>query len=305
MEKIDNIDFPFVSIIIPVYNGSNYLEEAINSALNQTYSNIEVLVINDGSNDNGATSLIAKKYEKRIRYFEKSNGGVSTALNYGIEEMKGDYFSWLSHDDIYLPFKIEEQINYIKKKNFFGLLFSNYKFIDSSGNLMSNKNDFMKYQNLDFLLRLFLSYPINGITTLIPQKIIKEIGLFNPSLKYCQDYDYWVRITKNFEISSYDKVVSYSRLHDEQGTNNIKKMRLESDFFYHKNLKELISENRIPKEFFKKIINFLLNQYCFKSSYWFIKTEKVFSINLFLLFLKQLVKYVIKIIFELIKRDNK
>jgi glycosyltransferase involved in cell wall biosynthesis len=75
---------PKVSIIIPVYNGSNFLKEAIDSAIAQTYKNIEIIVINDGSSDNGATEKIAKSYGDKIRYFKKENGGVATALNLGI-----------------------------------------------------------------------------------------------------------------------------------------------------------------------------------------------------------------------------
>ena len=91
-------DTPMVSIIIPVYNGANYLREAIDSALAQTYSNFEVIVVNDGSNDGGETDRIATSYGEKIRYFRKENGGVASALNMGIKHMKGDYFSWLSHD---------------------------------------------------------------------------------------------------------------------------------------------------------------------------------------------------------------
>ena len=87
---------PKVSIIIPVYNGSNYLKEAIDSALNQTYANVEVIVVNDGSNDNGKTEALAKSYGDRIKYCYKENGGVASALNYGIKTMHGQYFSWLS-----------------------------------------------------------------------------------------------------------------------------------------------------------------------------------------------------------------
>ena len=87
-----------VSIIIPVFNGANYLREAIDSALKQTYENIEVLVINDGSDDNGKTEAIARSYGDKLRYFHKENGGVASALNLGIKEMAGEYFSWLSHD---------------------------------------------------------------------------------------------------------------------------------------------------------------------------------------------------------------
>ena len=90
---------PLVSIVIPVFNGENYLKDAIDSAINQTYSNCEIIVVNDGSSD--ATEKIAKSYGKKIRYYKKENGGVSTALNLGLEKMTGDYFSWLSHDDLY------------------------------------------------------------------------------------------------------------------------------------------------------------------------------------------------------------
>ena len=124
---------PKVSIIIPVYNGSNYLKEAIDSALNQTYDNIEVLVINDGSNDNGETEKIALSYGDNIRYFKKENGGVATALNLGLEKMTGEYFSWLSHDDVYYPEKIEKQIQFLSQlKNKDVILYSNYSFINEN-----------------------------------------------------------------------------------------------------------------------------------------------------------------------------
>ena len=78
---MNSVWFPKVSIVIPVYNGANYMREAIDSALNQTYKNIEVIVINDGSIDNGETDRIARSYGDRIVYVKKENGGVSSALN--------------------------------------------------------------------------------------------------------------------------------------------------------------------------------------------------------------------------------
>ena len=92
---------PLVSIVIPVFNGASFLNQAIDSALNQTYQNIEIIVVNDGSEDEGKTEAIAKSYGDKIRYFTKENGGCGTALNLAIREMNGDFFSWLSHDDIY------------------------------------------------------------------------------------------------------------------------------------------------------------------------------------------------------------
>ena len=102
---------PLVSIIIPVYNGSDFLKEAIESALSQSYKNIEVIVVNDGSSDDGKTEKIALSFNKSIKYFKKENGGVSSALNYGIRKMNGDFFSWLSHDDFYSKEKISARPN--------------------------------------------------------------------------------------------------------------------------------------------------------------------------------------------------
>lgn len=129
---------PLVSIIIPVYNGGNYLKLAIESALAQTYKNIEVLVINDGSTDND-TRKIALSYGDKIRYFEKENGGVSSALNYGITLMNGEWFSWLSHDDEYFPDKIEKQIKLVRTINESDvdrtLIYSSFVLIDSNGRM--------------------------------------------------------------------------------------------------------------------------------------------------------------------------
>ncbi len=84
---LDNL-LPKVSIVIPVYNGSDFLAHAIDSALSQTYNNIEILVINDGSNDDGTTERVATSYGDKIRYFSKPNGGVASALNMGISKMR-------------------------------------------------------------------------------------------------------------------------------------------------------------------------------------------------------------------------
>ena len=105
---------PLVSIVIPVYNGGNYLKEAVDSALNQTYRNIEILVVNDGSKDDGKTEAIALSYGDKIRYLKKENGGVASALNMGIRNMKGEYFSWLSHDDLYYSEKIEKEMQAVQ-----------------------------------------------------------------------------------------------------------------------------------------------------------------------------------------------
>ena len=130
---------PMVSIIIPVFNGANYIREAIDSALAQTYKNIEVIVVNDGSIDD--TDQIVLSYGNKVRYFTKENGGVSSALNLALREMRGEYFSWLSHDDLYLPDKVKiqiEHLNLLKEKDV--ILYSNYVYIDENSKLIRTVN---------------------------------------------------------------------------------------------------------------------------------------------------------------------
>jgi glycosyltransferase involved in cell wall biosynthesis len=129
---------PLVTIVIPVYNGADYLEDAINSALNQTYKNIEIIVVNDGSTDYGKTEAIANAYSDRVRYFTKRNGGVSSALNFGIDKMTGEYFSWLSHDDLYFPEKIEKQVNFIEKNYDVKVVASSFEIIDSERRVLDS-----------------------------------------------------------------------------------------------------------------------------------------------------------------------
>ena len=91
---------------------------------------MEVIVVNDGSNDDRATEKIALSYGERIRYFYKPNGGVATALNLGIEKMTGEYFSWLSHDDLYLPEKIEQEIVCLQRlRDFHAVIAEGYQVV--------------------------------------------------------------------------------------------------------------------------------------------------------------------------------
>lgn len=208
---------PKVSIVIPVYNGADFLAQAIESALNQTYSNIEVLVINDGSRDCGATETIAKSFGKKIRYYNKKNGGVSTALNLGIQKMKGQYFSWLSHDDEYYPNKISSQIDFLKKqKNKNIVLYSDFDLIDPS----SKKIRSVKLESVPsdkFKFALIKGSPVSGCTTLIPKTIFKKIGFFKANLRTVQDYEMWFRIAEKYHFVHMSSVLLKSRIHPGQG----------------------------------------------------------------------------------------
>ena len=215
-EKKDKFN-PLVSIVIPVYNGENYLKEAIDSALAQTYKNIEIIVVNDGSSDK--TDEICKSYGKKIRYFKKENGGVSTALNLGIEKMKGEYFSWLSHDDMYSKDKIMNQIKVINKLGKKNLTVScSYCIIDANGNYLYSYKPKSNKDGLVSGLKLLIDRGIQGCGLLVPKSVFLSRGLFNPELPTTQDYDMWFRAFNDTDIYFLNSEDVLCRSHDEQGS---------------------------------------------------------------------------------------
>ena len=217
-------EYPLVSVVIPAYNASDYLAEAIDSALAQTYKNIEIIVVNDGSGDNGATEQVAVSYGDKIRYFYKKNGGCASALNYGINVMRGDYFSWLSHDDLYLPAKVENLLKLV------------IKYEINADNTVLGCNDLIMGADRVLKRNLFnnsiglLPPPkaffetlniktINGCGLLIPKGIIDVVGEFRTDYKHLLDREYWMRIAlKGFGYCYADDALVISRVHDRQIT---------------------------------------------------------------------------------------
>lgn len=212
---------PKVSIVIPVYNGAKYVRDAIDSALAQTYKNIEVIVVNDGSRDEGATEKIALSYGNRIRYFSKPNGGVATALNMGIEKMEGEYFSWLSHDDKYDKHKIESQIRYLEgledKKT---LLFGGYANFSDDVGIFERLDFFERYSREQLETPLFpvLHLALNGCALLIHKSHFQRVGMFDPALPTTQDYDLWFRMFRGQRAQCVPGIYMLSRSHPEQGS---------------------------------------------------------------------------------------
>lgn len=264
---------PLVSIIIPVYNGANYVAEAIESAINQTYKNIEVIVINDGSTDNGKTDEVIRKYQSKIKYIKKENGGVASALNLGIKEMNGEYFSWLSHDDKYELDKVEKQINLLNKydnqKNLIALCGTQQ--IDKDSQNISTKirnRDFKENQIISYekaLNSLLNKGAFNGCALLIHKSIFEECGYFDEKLRFCQDIYLWIKIfLKHCNlVYSKDKLV-YSRVHNQQVTQT-KRDLFHSDSIY-------IS---------KKLISDLANEADNKNNFYYLfaKHNAVYGIN--------------------------
>ena len=216
---------PLVSIIIPVYNGGDVLVQAIDSALAQTYRNIEVLVIDDGSDDGGKTHDVACNYGDRIRYYRKENGGVASALNMGIRYMRGEYFSWLSHDDLYLPSKVAHQVRQLMRccdpKR---IIAGNYVITDENIKLLAVMDFHTLYGKEKLEIPLFPVFhcAVNGCTLLIHRSHFKRVGMFDESLPTTQDYDLWFRMMRGQQVLYTNHFDVISREHSGQTSRRMK-----------------------------------------------------------------------------------
>lgn len=277
------INKPLVSIIIPLYNGSNYVEEAIKSALAQTYENVEIVIVNDGSTDDGAGKAICDKYADRIVYFEKENGGCSSALNYGIERAKGKFISWLSHDDLYFAEKIEKQVDIYAKHN----LDMNNTIISNPGMLIDSNGDeifhphrkvtgfFSSEQAFEHFL--FKACP-NGCGLLIPKCIFEKYGYFDESLRFVLDWNLWLKFAMSGVNFYYDdeKLVC-NRVHSMQVTVKQKELHSKEANYTVDQLFEEIKKNSFDDIFLKILYYFAYS--CkrgnYKAIYDYVKKNNV------------------------------
>jgi glycosyltransferase involved in cell wall biosynthesis len=187
---------PLVSIIIPCYNYGRFLGEAIESCLKQTYSNIEIIVVDDGSND--ATPQVAGRY-KDVTYVHQKNLGVSVARNNGFGESSGDFMVFLDADDKLLPSAIEIGVNSLANHPECAFTFGKCRFVSADGSeiptppLPNEVND-------QYLGLLFSPYIWNPALVLHKRHILDEVGGFNSSLLGAQDYELYLRIARKYTI---------------------------------------------------------------------------------------------------------
>lgn len=202
-----------VSIIIPVYN-CPYISFAIESALKQTYMDIEIIVVNDGSTVH--QEKIAPYYSK-VRYFEKENGGTASALNMGIQNATGDYFAWLSSDDMFIPEKVERQLVFMKNNNS-SFTHTAWWNMNAEGKIIGDRVP-RYYHNQLQLYKIFLKgCPINGCTVMMPMEVFSKVGLFDESCRFTQDYDFWLRTVQHYDVHYLDEPLVLYRVHPNMGS---------------------------------------------------------------------------------------
>lgn len=202
-----------ISVVIPTFNRAHFLKKTIDSALNQTFKNYEVIVVDDGSNDN--TKEVAESYGNKIKYIYQKNAGPSSARNTGIMHASGTYIAFLDSDDEFLPSKLVMQMKYLRAHPECRFLYSYYYNVDKKGNILKLREP-RKCHSKDELRFLLLArrFTIRTSTVVVHRDVFDEADYFNPNYFYSQDWDMWLRIAKICEGHCLKIPLVKYRLHD-------------------------------------------------------------------------------------------
>jgi glycosyltransferase involved in cell wall biosynthesis len=202
-----------VSVIISTYNDKNTLLHAINSVLNQTYKDFELILINDGSTD--CSLNIIKEYlekDNRIILINKENSGLTKSLNIGLKKAKGKYIARIDADDIWKLTKLEKQIKFLEKNQNYGLIGTAYDEIDEYGNIIYKKQRTLLLLNDKDIKKNIVKFnPFFHSSVVFRKEILSNIGFYNESFKYTQDYEFWIRIISSYKVINLDEILASRR----------------------------------------------------------------------------------------------
>ena len=200
---------PFFSIIIPLYNKENFIENTLKSVLAQTFNDFEIIVINDGSTDN-SESVVLKHHDKRIRYFSKDNQGVAITRNLGIELAQSEFICFLDADDYWFPNFLEE-IKYLIDKNLSQKVFATAIEIQTKKNTFPARYSIPKkdqFQIVDFFDSSQRESIIRTSSSVFHKSVFETAGQFDERLKISEDTDLWIRIGLKYNIAFTPEVLS-------------------------------------------------------------------------------------------------
>jgi len=212
---------PLVSIIVSSYNHEKYIKESILSAINQTYQNIQLIVIDDGSTDS-SPQILQELQEEHGFYLElRTNHGLVKTLNYILKNLvKGTYVCVLDSDDYYADIKVEEQVKKILEHPEAGLCYSPLQIIDADGNMLNsdiNPNNTKSGYIFEEFFMGKCHIPDGGV--LIPFHVFKSIGYYDEDVEL-EDFQLWFKILDKYPAVYLDKKLCFYRTHDTNVSNN-------------------------------------------------------------------------------------
>ncbi|PHS55456.1 MAG: glycosyl transferase [Alteromonas sp.] len=217
---------PLISIVIPVYNAERFIEKAIESICNQSYKNIEIIVIDDGSIDE-SLQIIKSIRDDRIKIISRENRGLIASLNEGINLSRGSYIARMDADDISSPIRIEQQVKYFEHHIDCGVLFTGLEYIDENGNIIRKKvsDKTREIEPVEFLFGCPLCHPTAMFNM---NKLTKDDLIYDPKFDKVEDFELWTRLSKTTGISLLNEVLFQYRIHSESITSKNRKNQRES-----------------------------------------------------------------------------
>jgi glycosyltransferase involved in cell wall biosynthesis len=275
---------PLVSVVIPAYNASRYVEDALKSVLGQNYPSLQVIVVNDGSTDN--TLEVLSRFKDRIQIIDKVNEGSATARNAAFRVARGKYIAFLDSDDFWLPGKLETQIRYMEAAPSVGVTYGLFdKRTESKDEKIDMEKTFADFEYLTashdaelipdwsgwiYRKMLFESLP-HTITVVMRADLVANVGYFDEGLRRGQDYDYWIRLSRVTEFHKLAKKMAVYRIHGENITKRVMLVNSElavvkkaiKQWGYRDVDGSLISEKEIDKRISELNFNFAY-QHCWK-----------------------------------------
>lgn len=215
---------PLVSVIVPSYNHAKYVEQTIVSVLNQTYKNIQLIVIDDGSKDDSVELICRLQQKYNFEFVSQENLGVAATLNRGIKEFaKGKYIAVLASDDYWGSDKIAEQVAFMEENPQFGMCYSRMYMVNHDASEIKPL-DYIKKGLSGRIFNELVKYNfIFPMTVLIHRYVFERVGYYNEALAV-EDYDFFLRVAYQLQIGFLDRRSSYYRVHDTNVHRNNKKM---------------------------------------------------------------------------------
>ena len=216
----------YISVIIPVFNGEKTIKETIDSILNQTFKDIEIIIINDGSTD-ATLATIKEISDSRIKVFSYSNAGLSASRNRGISQAKGEYISFIDADDLWTPDKLELQWQALQKNPQATVAYSWTDYIDQSSKFLKPGRR-IKVNGDAFSKLLVTNFLENGSNPLISKEALEKVGGFDESLTAAEDKDMWLRLAANYEFVCVEKPQILYRTSTTSMSTNLNRQEAES-----------------------------------------------------------------------------
>lgn len=216
-----------VSVVLTCHNGARWISRAVESILAQTYEDLELLIVDDGSIDNSKKIVASYLGDGRIRYIYQENRGFSAAVNRGIKESNGNLIGFIGQDDLWMPNKLELQVRYFSEHKDVDLVHSNYCSIDSEGQIIKVRDARVPLfsPKKKVIEQLFLNNFIGFETALVKKKCFDKVGLFDERMVGFSDHDMWLRIAGVFNVEGYiDLPLVRKRQHELQ----LSKVRVEA-----------------------------------------------------------------------------